>query len=45
VRALAARIEALEAKPASRRKPRAAAKPAAAKPRKPRAAAPPDAAS
>ncbi|MEA2243350.1 MAG: hypothetical protein QOD24_2906 [Solirubrobacteraceae bacterium] len=45
VRALAARVEALEAKPAPQRKPRAAAKPAAAKPRKPRAAAPPDAAS
>jgi hypothetical protein len=45
VRALAARVEALEVKPAPQRKPRAAAKPAAAKPRKPRAAAPPDAAS
>jgi outer membrane murein-binding lipoprotein Lpp len=45
VRSLAARVEALEAKPEPRRKPRAAAKPAAAKPRKPRAAAPPDAAS
>jgi outer membrane murein-binding lipoprotein Lpp len=47
VRRLAARVDALEkAKPASRRKPSAAAaKPAAAKPRKSRAARPPDAAS
>jgi ABC-type transporter Mla subunit MlaD len=46
VRRLAARVDALEqAKPASRHKPSAAAKPAAAKPRKPRAATPPDAAS